>query len=289
MKLPMDCPPNVRNRVTPSGSEAAYLRVLPELEALDPAQVRTLSLDLRQAATTVLGAVYSIRFGSPELFPPTAQLDAAFLDRLTDLAHGALHADALRSTTTLPPNELPQLRKEAVDLRAALVALGALHVKQGIFRGRSLRHLRGPVGYQNLSSDLFTLVTLFRRHEAELAGKCSIGPATLARAAALSGAIHRELSQRGRNRSSLDEATEVRRRALWLLATNYDQLRHFVGYLRWHHGDANRIAPSLYEANGRRKKRHAPVAEASWATEPNRAPPVSGAPRTKNGRSKPRR
>jgi len=53
------------------------------------------------------------------------------------------------------------------------------------------------------------------------------------------------------------EAADVRRRADTLFVRAYDEVRRIVAYLRWHEGDADSIAPSLYakrKASRRRRK-----------------------------------
>ncbi len=53
----------------------------------------------------------------------------------------------------------------------------------------------------------------------------------------------------------IDGAAEIRQQAFTLFIRTYDQLRRAVHYLRWEHGDAEEIAPSLYAASRRRSSR----------------------------------
>jgi len=45
---------------------------------------------------------------------------------------------------------------------------------------------------------------------------------------------------------------ELRIRALSMLLHSYDEVRREVGYLRWHQGDADALAPSPYTRLGSR-------------------------------------
>jgi hypothetical protein len=62
----------------------------------------------------------------------------------------------------------------------------------------------------------------------------------------------------GRDLEDEDPLTErsdpayVRAQAFALFVRAYDECRRGVAYLRWHHGDATAIVPSLYPRRGRR-------------------------------------
>jgi hypothetical protein len=56
-------------------------------------------------------------------------------------------------------------------------------------------------------------------------------------------------------------------RAFTLLVRTYDDAQRAVGYLRWPHGDAHRIAPSLFDNGGGRPR----PSKANSSAEPSEA------------------
>ena len=85
------------------------------------------------------------------------------------------------------------------------------------------------------------------------------------------------------------DSRELRTRAFSLLVRAYSQAQRAITYLRWDHGDAQELAPSIY--TGARTKRRAataepvdaPVADAHPAGAPPLSPPSEAIPPHGNG------
>jgi hypothetical protein len=60
--------------------------------------------------------------------------------------------------------------------------------------------------------------------------------------------------------TAINEANDQRRRNFTLLAQAYDEVRRGLTYLRWHEGDVEQIAPSLYRGRGGSRRRANPPA-----------------------------
>lgn len=257
-----------------SQNAEAYHKVLPELRALSPAELRRLPLDLRKAVTTALGVAHTVTVDMLDVLRGAHGFDGAVLARLADYARAADHADALHTIATLPPNELPELREEATALRSTLLTTATLLTKRGHLPEGALDNLSGAVGHHNLAADLRALVSLFQAHGAAPEVKRRIKESDLVDAEALADRIRDQVSLRGRDGNSVAEASDLRLRALTLLVRSYDRVRRWVVFARWEHGDADTIAPSLYAGRVRKAKEKAPVSDDA----PGVAPAAPAAP-----------
>ena len=76
--------------------------------------------------------------------------------------------------------------------------------------------------------------------------------------AALSMRIAVSAERRNGGPAATAAAALDRQRAFTLFARRYDELRRVVTYLRWHQGDADRIAPSLYRRRHKRRSKPRP-------------------------------
>jgi len=78
------------------------------------------------------------------------------------------------------------------------------------------------------------------------------GHADLDRAATLAATFANALGEREKATSSTSEPAELRVRAYTQLVTTWDEIRRVVTFLRWHQGDVDALAPSLWAGRGRR-------------------------------------
>ena len=97
--------------------------------------------------------------------------------------------------------------------------------------------------------------------------------AELTRADELYHQIEAAFAQRGAATATSASASNLRQRAFTLFARAYDEARRAVAYLRWHEGDAEQIAPSLYAGRGKAKGN----AATKPAQDANAAPPAQPA------------
>ena len=85
----------------------------------------------------------------------------------------------------------------------------------------------------------------------------------------------------GRSGPDRRAATDVRNRAFTLLVHTYEESRRAVQYLRFWEGDADDLAPSMYEKHRGKQGQNGgqkPASPAGPADAPAQAPAVAGAP-----------
>jgi hypothetical protein len=141
--------------------------------------------------------------------------------------------------------------EEAMPLRERLLSDATALSKRGFLDGKRLGELKGGPGYLNIGSDLSVLAQMIRDRWSEVAGKCAVQVGELDAAEGLYQRINAALGDRSQQANVANKATEDRVRAYTLVLEAYDEARRAIQYLRWHEGDAEKIAPSLYA--GRRR------------------------------------
>jgi hypothetical protein len=267
--------------VSASDADAAYERVLPELQALSPGELIPINLDIPSMVTTTLGALPEIRALRPDIEKNLQTFDLAAFDKLEDYALALKSANGRYLSTLIPSDELKTLVEEAAEVRETLVLDATALARRGILDSSQLRELRGPVGYKNLSTDLETLANALRGSWAKVQGQSAVKLAELTRASNLSTELLRVVGLREQGPGAVSAAADIRVRAFTLLSRTYDAARRAVMYLRWSFNDVDGIAPSLYagRSNGRRKESGdggvvaAPASPGGPATATN--PPVA--------------
>jgi len=234
----------------------AYERVLPELAALPEREVLGINIDLPQAVTTALGALKKIAAQREAIVRALPEIDIGQLDKLETYALAAGHAHATwMAASTVPP--MKELAGQAVRLRQLLCSDAVALANRGLLDSRRLRGLKGPQGHRNLAFDLLALAALLRERWPELRGKTALELSELDAAGVLAEQLIVCMNARKQPAPLLAAAAEQRRRAFTLFVSAYDEARRAISFLRWKHGDADSIAPSLYagRSSGRRRVR----------------------------------
>jgi hypothetical protein len=140
-------------------------------------------------------------------------------------------------------------------VRETLLADANTLVARGYINASVLKQLKGPVGYKNVATDLQILGSVLKDNWATIAGKCATQLGELEHAIKLAARILRVVGLREQSPAVIAAAADIRMRAFTLFTRAYDDARRAVIYVRWHEGDADAIAPSLYagRSNGRKK------------------------------------
>jgi hypothetical protein len=91
-------------------------------------------------------------------------------------------------------------------------------------------------------SKVSSVALLLKDNWAAVQAKCGTDPAELKIAQRIQlGAGEREV-----NPAVVAEFSDMRNRMFTLFIEAYDDARRAISYLRWHEGDADDVAPSLY-------------------------------------------
>ena len=148
-------------------------------------------------------------------------------------------------------------------------------VRRGLVGSDRVGELKVPNGYRAVADDLFSLVNILRSSWDAIQGKTAISEEELTEAELLASRLIDTVGQRDEAPQTIAEAALRRQRAYTLLMNAYDDVRRVVIFVRWHEGDADEVAPSLYagRSNGKRKQEgEAPAAGASQPSATSPAP-----------------
>lgn len=76
--------------------------------------------------------------------------------------------------------------------------------------------------------------------------------ADLENAAKLAATFANALGEREKGPASTSDSSELRIRAYTQMVITWDEIRRVITFLRWHQGDVDAVAPSLWAGRGRR-------------------------------------
>jgi hypothetical protein len=211
-------------------------------------------LDIPTAVSTVLGSLPEIRAQRDELAAKLPDFDPSALDKLEDYALALSAAHAALLAASQPSSELRAVVEEATEVRELLLSDATALVRRGLLSSESIADLKGPMGFRNISTDVFHLVEAIRARWADIESKSAITQQELDRAERLQQRLNRLLGLKDQQTPDINAASEQRRRALTLLLRAYDEVRRAITYLRWKTNDIDDIAPSLFAGRGGRRK-----------------------------------
>ncbi len=230
---------------------AAYELHLPAILAVPEETLLSINVDIDGVVTNTLGRLPRIYALAPQL-RELEQFDSVALDNLEGyllaMAHAqALHAFAEDTESLSAPAEM------AVQMREVLLADAKALVQRGLLNGKGLERLRGTRGYRNVGFDLVALTGVMRQNWAQIDGRSAIRLEELDRAEALADQLLISVGLRDQTPPEPAESALIRQRAFTLFVRTYDEVRRAITYLRWHHDDADEIAPSIYAGRQRRR------------------------------------
>jgi hypothetical protein len=163
-----------------------------------------------------------------------------------------------------------------------------VQLTRGTIARTDLAKYRGTNGNRAVAEDLNLLTALLSKGFDTRDGKCGCDRAELEEAAELASQIITATGLQKASRSARTVGSERRLRGYSYLLKTYDQVRRAMTYLRWDHGDADLIAPSLYSFRKRKnaaapKQPKTPSGDAAATATLGAKPPAA----TKKGRAKP--
>lgn len=271
-KAPKPPKANAAKPGVPAEAAKAFSEIEPILAALPSADLATISTDIPRAVALAVGAVPHIA----KLRDSAARLpdfDVTNIDRLGTYALAAWYAHLL-ALPEVAESELAALLEQARPLREDMLLSAELLAHKGLFDTTAVKEIRAGQGNLDTANDLVALAALFTAGWSEVENKTPVTWSDVERAAQLGPRVLVALGARtqpGLKEPSAADPMERRRRAYTIFVRAYDQCRRAVTFLRWDHGDADDIAPSLFANRGPRKA--SPVAE----PETSDAPPAAGA------------
>lgn len=236
------------------------LALTPALEALASEHAAiaerdfaTINVDVGVAASVAIGATPKIRVHRDEIAARFGEGAARLVDRIELVAQGAHDAHAAFSALRVP-GALEAMSKEvsaekAILLTEARCLVDARHMPSSLLAG-----LEGGQSYRGLVFDVTQLVVAFRHSRDAIAGKTPVTMADVDRAEDKANRFATAVAIRdGEASADLLGSSALRARAFTHLAQSYHQIRRHLGFLRWHEGDVDEIAPSLWTGRGRKR------------------------------------
>lgn len=172
------------------------------------------------------------------------------LDRLAVVARAALLVDATYRAADEVPDEramTAELLRERDFLRAATQML----IDRGAVDRRALRAQSTRFSRPSLCLDVLQLVAILEDHCVP-EGVGGITCSELGRAETHVNDLLVAIA--ARESGTPTPLADLRARAFTLLVTTYDEVRRLLPYLRWKEGDADLLAPSLWDNPGPKKK-----------------------------------
>lgn len=247
--------------------------VMPLLLAIAEEDILTLRLDPQQAVLTAVGSTSSVLVHEPALVACFGAERAQAIHRTVPLARAFEAADA--RFVAGAGVDLEPLAAEVAAARAGLVLAAEALIQRKALPKKALAKLIGGNAYPDRITDVRVLVALLRGRWADVAPHTKLTAAELDAAQALADAFSVALGEREQAAERESEAARLRARAWTAFFRNWETVRKMVHYLRWHQGDADAIAPSLYA--GRRRARTEVPSQPESPSTPI-APGMPGAP-----------
>ncbi len=247
---------------------AALERVTPRALALPPEAVLRINTGIAAAllrARRALPAIVALRQQMARL----VDFDVARLDAFDDTTNALYELDVRRQAAS-DAESLPKLTDECIALRNRAFIDAEPLVHRGFIDPAEIEAIKDGQGRDDLARDLTRYANIFESVKKNPAAVTAVTDEEIAhmrdRAAALRAAIETPSDATPAQR----EAQELRQRVYSLFVTDYDQLRRAVTYLRWDHGDADAIAPTLFFK--RRSSAAKPEEKDSEPSEEDRKP-----------------
>jgi hypothetical protein len=235
--------------MSPITAEAPPLRAAlderrPLLLAMPDEDVdRRPKVDASIAAEIVLAAMSEIARHKDAVMAKLGPEAGARIDALPVVARAAKQAD-VELTAAAGSRDLGAME---ADLRAEhqlLVTDAQSLVNRKRIDPLRLRAARGTMSHRQLIHSTLVLIALLREHWARIEEVTPLTPADLGRIEAKATRMLTRIAVR--ERGTRTPEAELRARALTDLVRRYDEVRRMVWYVRWHEGDADEIAPSLF-------------------------------------------
>ncbi len=254
----------------------AYEKTLPEILALPEDELITINIDVMAAVTSVTGALPEIRAMRDAIAAQWRNFDFEQFDKLEQYTLALNQAHSSYRSAFAPKANVAELAAELTVLRDKLLVNAQSLASMGLINSEQLKNVKVGTGYRALASDVLTLDTVFRENWAQIASKTPFSQADLHAAGSLALELVAAVGQREQAPVLVGEAALMRQKAFTLFVRAYDEARRAVLYLRAKAGDADSIAPSLYQGRAGRRRS---------GDEDVTPPPPSGVTPSPNGSS----
>lgn len=233
--------------------QAAYERIEPELDAIEPADVGRVTADVPTAVSLAIGSIPLLEGLAPEMKKQLTAPPIEHIARLRVLSLGLLYTH-LRYVPRRSESVQADL-EEARVLREQMLSAADAHVSFGHMSPDAVASVRDGGGYLDRANDLIALAALFRAVGPRIRGATPVTEAMLARATELGTQLIGELGGQelgiGADGAGPRDWRDRRNRAFTLFMQNWEGIRRAVEYVRYYEQDAETFAPLLHRRGTR--------------------------------------
>jgi hypothetical protein len=274
MPKPKPKKPSPKKPAPPPRAAAAFADIKAELNALKQDDLARINIDIPTSVATVLGVLPKLALLRDSIVLNLPNHPIKTFDRLETYALAAWYAHLIALPPASPSSPVKPLIEEGTSLRAALLSDAEALARRGLIDADVVEEIRSGHGNVDIANDLVALSATFSNSWSEIEGKTAATLAEVERAGNLGPQLLAALGVREQGSAIAPaEAAEARARAYTLFVRAYDDTRRAVLYLRWHEGDADALAPSLYKGRG---GRGSSASETSTEEEPSEGAPAVG-------------
>jgi len=253
------------DRLLAKTAAQAFAALRGEIEAVPADGLVPLNLNVPRAAQRGLAVAERIE----PLHPVLATLpdfDFGLVESMGSRALAVLHAhDLATEGESRGGTPLSILLGEAKPLRKVMLSSARAMALVGVISSERVAAMQRGRGPAHVAHSLQTLGRLYQERWDVVSDKTPVTLEMVERAVTLSTELNEALGVRELEDDPLREPTDpshVRAQAFSLFVRAYDECRRGVSFLRWHHGDAHCVVPSLYARGKGRDEANVQAVEA---------------------------
>lgn len=234
-----------------SGEVTALDKVRLELRALAPEDIRLPRIDVERAVDLVLRAQVRVEARREEILAACPGFNPDLFEATRLAAMALRDANAAVKRDPCIRREMSDLVAEAKSARRLLLRTAGLVEFLGEPGSARLHEMRGRQDPKMIAEDLIELSSMLEKAWARVETHVPLTRTQLERALKVGEKLLHALEE---GFETERDSVDLRNRAFTLLRLRYEEMRRVVTYVRWHHGDANEIAPSLFTLRKRRSR-----------------------------------
>lgn len=258
-----------------SASPSALDAVREEALAIPVPELVPVRVDITAATIVALGAAPEVRVHREALRAAFGEEAVRSVDRLEAVARAAAQAHAEYAALGSPV-DLEPLVRDVIDARTMLLTDAESLATRKLIGRKEIEQLAGGQAYLDRYHDVLQLLGVFRAHWAAIESQTPLTLADLDRAQAAVDRFSAALGLRSQADVGTTPPERLRAGVYTLFFRTYDEVRRMVAHLRWHEGDADRIAPSLFAGRSAPKRERAAADAPVAPTGPTPAPGMPG-------------
>jgi hypothetical protein len=248
-----------------------YERQRPALLAVPRKKLIPVNLDVPAVCAFARSALRKLRPFYPRMLA-LPEIKQERIEAAEDALFALVYAQALHRAASAPVIPTAQLYTQLLGVRTTLLSDANTLARRNLIPGDKLKELRAPATQASAALDVMALVSILRAHLSTFQGKSAVNAAELAQAEMLADRMIVAAGERAHAGDELP-AAHMRQAAFTHFVRCYKEIRRAMTYLRWHEGDVDKFAPSLYSFRvGRAAKRNKSAAPAADAVEASALP-----------------